>query len=284
MAAPTRSYRAGAPTYAFEHRAFVRREGAARVVAAAAAQAAVWLAVCAAALPYVSRAWGHALAAVAPRIGAGGVTMHVYDLGAAFGVAGSVGVPSLRVATVLPGPGLLLGTAVAVGVLAAATVLLPSSWRPAAYLARAVLLVQASAVVFFAVWPGALAYTLSGYLQGGMAAGLGMTVSLPVVFALTLYVQDLALWRTAALTALALAYSAVFVPLQYAAHAALLDVGTALFLPALYLFAGLPLHVFALVALYAWGMSWPGSLPALGTPIEPADPIAPAAPFEATHP
>ena len=254
------AYRGGGATYAWEHRAFARIERRGRVVAEAVGLGvggtALWLAV----LPAVSRLWGWALAAVAPATG-GAVVMRVHHV---WGV--EVGVPHLALPMGAPGPAVLFAAGFAVLVLWAATTLLPERWRPGVYLGRAALLVQASAVVHFALWPERLPYTLADYLHGMTATGLAIATATPLVFALTLHVQDLSLGRKAAATALALGYSVVLVPLQYAVQGWLLSGATALWMPVLYLFGGVPLHVLTLVALYAWAMSWPGRLPALGTP------------------
>ena len=255
-------YRGGATTYAHEHRAHARVEQPRRILAEAAvlgvASTALWIAL----LPAVSKLWGHVLAALAPGLGAPGVRMALTDV---WGVV-TVGIPFLDLEMGLPGPVALFASGFAVLVLWVGSAFLPSRWRPGVYLLRAVLLVHASAVVYFAFWPELFPYTLADYLHGMTATGMAIATATPVVLALALHVQDLSLARKAGFTAIALAYSVVLVPVQYAVQGWVLSHATALAMPALYLFAGVPLHVFALVALYAWAMSWPGRLPALGVP------------------
>ena len=261
-------YRGGATTYAQEHRAHARVESPRRVVAEAVGLGVVSTALWAAALPGVARLWGRALAALAPDLGAAGVRMALTDV---WGL--TVGVPYLDLDMGLPGPLALFASGLAVLVLWLASAFLPERWRPGVYLARAALLVHASAVAYFALWPERFPYTLPDYLHGMTAAGLAVATATPVVLALALHVQDLSLGRKAAFTALALGYSAVLVPLQVAVQGWVLAHATALAMPALYLFGGVPLHVLTLVALYAWAMSWPGRLPALGVPDEAAAPL-----------
>ena len=267
-AAPPRTpsrpaYRGGGATYAHEHRAFARIERRGRVVAEAVGLGlgiiALWLAV----LPGVSDAWGRALAALSGAVHPSAeVVMSVHR------VAGwEVGVPHLALPMSTPGPVVLFAVGFAVLVLWIASALLPERWRPGVYLGRGALLVQASTVVYFALWPERLPYTLTDYLHGMTATGLAIATATPLLLALTLHVQDLSLGQKAGATALLLGYSVVLVPLQYAVQGWMLAYGTALWMPVLYLFGGVPLHVFTLVALYAWAMSWPGHLPALGTPI-----------------
>lgn len=261
-------YRSGATTFAFEHRAFAVRPGAARIVAGAAAGTVFALGAWLVLLPHVSRLWGHALAALAaalpaaPQAAAPRVVMALQHVGPV-----TVGVPSLSLPTVLPSAALVAATAAVVVLLAWATHLAPESWRPGVYFARALLIIQTTAVVYFALWADHFPYTVAGYLEGMTATGIAVATAAVVVLGLTYYVQDIAVWRKALLTVLVLAYSAVLVPLQYAVHGLVLAQASVLFLPVLYLFFGVPLHVFALVALYAWGMSWPGRDVALGIPL-----------------
>lgn len=261
-------YRSGATTFAFEHRAFAVRPGAARILAGAAAGTVLALGAWLAVLPAVSRLWGHALAALVAALPPGAVpaaprvVMAIQRVGPV-----DVGVPSLVLPTVLPSPALVAATAAVVVLLAWATHLAPESWRPGAYFARALLIIQATAVAYFALWADHFPYTVAGYLEGMTATGLAVATAAVVVLGLTYYIQDVAVWRKALLTVLVLAYSVALVPLQYAVHGLVLAKASVLFLPVLYLFFGVPLHVFTLVALYAWGMSWPGRDVALGIPL-----------------
>ncbi|MBC15131.1 MAG: hypothetical protein CMM85_19445 [Rhodothermaceae bacterium] len=263
-------YRSGASTYALEHRAFARLDRRARTLAEAAVLTVAVTAAWVLALPAVARLWGHTLVVLAAGLDAPAETvLRVHDV---WGL--EVAVPYWSMAFALPSTLLLFGVGLGSLALFLATGFLAERWRPGVYLARAVLLVQLSAVVYFALWPEHFPYTLADYLHGMMATGLAITTSTPLVLGLTFYVQDLSRSQKVALTALAMGYSVVLVPLQYALHGIALASGTALWMPTVYLFLGVPLHVFALVSLYAWGMSWEGRLPALGVPA----PAAPAPP------
>lgn len=263
--APRAVYRSGATTFAEEHRAFARLDRRARTAAEAAALTAVSLGLWVAAVPAVVRGWGHAFVALGSGLGVPAETvLRVHDVAGA-----EVAVPHWDLAFAAPGPGLLaaVGLGTVVGLVLSRG--LPERWRPGVYLARAALLVQLSAVVYFALWGDHFPYTLGDYLHGMVATGLAITTATPLVLGLTLHIQDLSLAQKAAATALAVGYSVVLVPIQYALHGLVLHAGTAVWMPVVYLFLGVPLHVFALVALYAWAMSWPGRLPALGVPLGP---------------
>ena len=259
---PRPAYRAGARTFAFEHRAFARLDRRARTLGEAAALAVGVTALWVWALPSVSRLWARAFVALAGALDLPAETvLRVHQVG---GV--EVGVPYWDLPAALPETHHLLLAGVGVVVLFVATLFMTESWRPAAYLTRAALLVKVAAIGHFAVWPERFSYTLPDYLHSMVATGLAITVATPLVLGLTYYVQDLKLWQKAAFTAVALGYSVVLVPLQYALHGIVLSAGSLLWMPVVYLFLGVPLHVFALVSLYAWAMSWPGRLPALGVP------------------
>ena len=256
------TYQAGATTFLHEHRAFMRQPDRRGILLGASAMtvtlSALWVAV----LPVVGRLWGHALARLAESGDPARVVMTVYrPLGLM-----EVGVPSLALEAAAPSGMLWMATLIVTVLLFAGSFLLPDRMVPFAYAVRAVVLVQASALAFFLLWPEAFPYSLTSYLQGMSVTGLAIaTASIPVL-GLTYFVQDVSWLHKLGLTGVVLAHSVVLVPLQYLAHGLLLHDGSLLFMPVLYLFFGVPLHVFSLVALFAWGMSWTGRLPSLGTP------------------
>lgn len=260
------SYLGGATTYATQHRAYARLDGAGGLIGGAvlltAAVLAGWLAV----LPALSRAWGHALLWLTDALGVEApVVMTVHD---AWGLT-TLGAPHVVLQMALPGTLLLFAVGLVTAVLWIATHFVPETLTPGIYLTRLLCIVQGSAVLYFALWADHWPYTLPGYLETMTVTALCLTTVVIPVLGLTYYIQDVTWTQKVFLTALCLGYSAVLVPVQFLAHALVLSKVTALFLPVVYLFFGIPLHVLALVALYAWGMSWPGRLPALGTPVAP---------------
>ena len=258
----TRRYQAGATTFLHEHRAFMRQPDRARTLGGAAALTLALVTAWALLVPWLGRAWGYGLAWLVASGAPGDVVMTLYEP-----VAGApVGVPSLALEAALPSGTVWMATLVGTVLASAASALLPDRMLPFAYAVRALAAVQASALVYFLVWPEAFPYTLTSYLQGMSVTGLAIASASIPVLGLTYFVQDVP-WRHKIGLALAvLAHSAVLVPLQYAAQGLLLHEASLLFLPVLYLVFGIPLHIFSLVALFAWGMSWTGRLPTLGTP------------------
>ncbi|MEO0559846.1 MAG: hypothetical protein AAF170_16880 [Bacteroidota bacterium] len=256
------TYQAGATTFLHEHRAFMRQPDRRRIVGGAAVMtlglSAAWIAL----LPIVGRVWGYALAMLVESGGPARVVMTVYQ---PLGLM-EVGVPSLALEAAPPGGPLWVATLLVTVIVFAASFLLPDRMVPFSYALRALVVVQASALAFFLFWPGAFPYSLTSYLQGMSVTGLAIaTASIPVL-GLTYFIQDVSWFHKLGLAVVALGHSVVLVPLQYVAHGLLLHEGSLLFMPVLYLFFGVPLHVFSLVALFAWGMSWTGRLPSLGTP------------------
>lgn len=264
MTGPRRdvTYQAGASTFLFEHRAFMRQPDRRRILGGAAALTLVLSAAWIAVMPWVGRAWGHALATLVEGLGPARVVMTVYrPLGLM-----EVGVPSLTLEAAPPGGPLWMATLIVTVLAFAVSFLLPDRMLPFAYAVRALVLVQGSALTFFLLWPEAFPYSLTSYLQGMSVTGLAIATAAIPVLGLTYFVQDVSWLHKLGLTGVVMAHSVVLVPLQYLAHGLLLHEGSLLFMPVLYLFFGVPLHVFSLVALFAWGMSWAGRLPSLGTP------------------
>lgn len=253
-------YRGGATTFLHEHRAFARVPNPVRRLIEALLLTLVttgaWLAL----LPRVGRAWGYALVALTPEEGR--VVMTLYDTWGEL----IVGVPHLALEAGLPGPWLWGATALVTVLAFAASFFIPARMTPGIYALRAVLLVQASALVYFALWAERFPYTLADYLQTMMLTGLVIATVTPVVLGFIWHLQDVAWPKKLALAVLVQGYAVVLIPLQYALHGLILERATMLFMPLLYILLGLPIHVLALVALYAWGMSWQGELVALGVP------------------
>jgi hypothetical protein len=138
--------------------------------------------------------------------------------------------------------------------------LLPLRFTPLRYFLRLLVLVQASAIAFFALSPEPFPYRLEDHVFILLTAGLVVMGLVPLVLGLTLHVFDLAFWRKLLLTVLILAHLAVFVPLNVLVHVWLVLSGTAVVMPVLFLVFGLLLDVFIFVAFYGTALSWRGTL------------------------
>ncbi len=254
-------YRGGATTFLHEHRAFARLPNPARRLTEALVLTLVTTGAWIAALPFVGRVWGYMLAAVG---GSDRVVMTLYEVWGGL----TVGVPHVVLEAPLPGAWLWGTTALVTILLFALSFFIPDRMTPGIYALRALLLIQASALVSFALRAEPFPYGLTDYLQAMMTTGLVIATVTPVVLGFIWHLQDVAWPKKLALAALMQGYAVVLIPLQYAMHGLILEQATMLFMPLLYILLGIPIHVLTLVAIYAWGMSWDGELVALGVPAE----------------
>lgn len=164
-------------------------------------------------------------------------------------------IPCLRVEPVLPDLSIWSLTCGLTVLLFALTFSFSKKLMPIVYLARAILCVQATALLFFALWPLRFQHTPDSYLEGLIRAGIGLISIIPLLFALTYYIFDFGLWKKACLTALTMGHLALFLPFQILLHALVLQKST-LFMPLLYIVFGIPLDVMLIIAFYSWGMTW----------------------------
>lgn len=132
----------------------------------------------------------------------------------------------------------------------------PIRLLPLIYAIRAAVLIQITALVYFALVPASFPHGLGSYLFSGLAMGLILMFLVPWIFGFTYYVFNFPLHQKLALTALVLLYFALALPFQFALHTVLLWHLSLLFLPLFYLLFGSFLDVMMFIAFYAWGMSW----------------------------
>ena len=137
----------------------------------------------------------------------------------------------------------------------AATYLFHNRWVPVVYLMRGFLLVQATALAYFALFPVAFPHSPASYMAGLSTYGLALISIVPSLFGLTYYIFDFGLPKKALLTILTMAHLTIFLPFQILLQGMVLQ-HTVLFMPVLYIVFGVPIDVLAIVAFYAWGMSW----------------------------
>ena len=164
-------------------------------------------------------------------------------------------IPCFRMEPVLPSLQIWLLTAGLTALLFAATFLLSKSQTPIIYLLRGVLLLQGTALAYFAIWPLRFPHTPDSYMEALMTAGIGLISVVPFLFGLTYYIFDFGLLKKAFLTALTMTYLALFLPFQVLLQALILQ-KTVLFMPLLYIIFGMPVSVLLIIAFYSWGMTW----------------------------
>ena len=126
---------------------------------------------------------------------------------------------------------------------------------PWAYIARALLLIQASALVYFSFAAAHFPHDIPTYTAGMLSFGIILIGMIPLVLAFTYYLFDFALWQKLAVSLLIMGHLTLFFPLQYMLHVYILHFSI-LFMPLLYFAFGPFLDVLIFVCLYSWAMSW----------------------------
>ena len=164
-------------------------------------------------------------------------------------------IPYVRMEPLLPTLQAWSLAAAATLLMLVATFLLSDQWIPVIYLLRWILMVQATALFYFALLPARFAPTPDSYMKGLVSSGLALISAVPLLYGLTYYIFDFGLVRKALLTAIAMAHLTLFLPFQVLLQALVLQ-KTVLFMPVLYIVFGMPLDVLLIVAFYSWGMTW----------------------------
>lgn len=137
-----------------------------------------------------------------------------------------------------------------------ATFVLPRIALPAAYLVRAMLLIQCSASIHFFISPGWFPYNLEHYITDALGLGTILLFLIPLMLSGIFYIFDVPLWHKCAITLLMFFYFILFVPVQYMLHAWIIHLGGYIMLPLMYFMFGVLLDVLMFIALYSWAMSW----------------------------
>ncbi len=167
----------------------------------------------------------------------------------------AVPIPFLAVPAAPPSWITWIITAVVTVVAGFASLFLRGRFTPIAYMVRAVLIVQATALIFFLL-PRDFPYGIDDYTLAEMSAGFSLVALLPIVLGLVYFVFDFHVLQKIGLTVLVMAHLTLLIPLQFLLHAFLIHRFSLLFMPVLFIFFALPLEVMIGIAFYGWGMSW----------------------------
>ena len=179
------------------------------------------------------------------------VTMRAFDLGYF-----DLWIPSVNLEEGFPSPQLWWGTATVCMLAFFGSYLIhPNRYLPAIYLLRAVILLQATALAYFAFIPVSFPHVLSDYVASNLFVGLMLLGLIPWILGVTYYLFDFSLVKKILLTFVIIGFFVIALPLQYLLHVNLIAHGSLLFMPVLYLVFGLFIDVMAFVALYSYAMS-----------------------------
>jgi hypothetical protein len=164
-------------------------------------------------------------------------------------------IPYPRMKDVAPDTSMWWTTTVVVVLLFGVTFLLPKKQIPLVYLTRAILCVQASALIYFGWATASFPHSANSYMEGLVSYGITVISFVPILFGLIYYIFDFGLMRKTLLTLLTMAHLCVFIPLQVLLQAIVLH-KSILFMPVLFMVFGMPLDILIVIAFYSWGMSW----------------------------
>jgi hypothetical protein len=164
-------------------------------------------------------------------------------------------IPFFHMELVLPTPSTWILTCALTLLLFALSTLIPRKLMPVIYLSRAILLIQASGLIYFALWPLQFRHSPDSYMEALANSGIALISIVPLIFALTYYIFDFGLWKKAFLTALTMTHLTRFLPFQFLLQALVLQ-KSVLFMPVLYIVFGMAVDVMLIIAFYSWGMTW----------------------------
>ena len=167
----------------------------------------------------------------------------------------SFDIPYLRMEAVQPSPLAWSLTCAATLALFAGSCFLSGKFVPIMYLLRGILLVPATALLYFVFMPARFPHTPDSYMEGLVTAGIALISTVPLLFGLMYYIFDFGLPKKAFLTALTMIHLALFLPFQVLLQALFLQ-KTVMFMPMLYIIFGMPINILIIVAFYSWGMTW----------------------------
>ena len=165
-------------------------------------------------------------------------------------------IPVLSVVSGPPSWQIWIATAIVTVLAGIGTFALPQRFLPLAFVIRAVVFVQSTALAFFYFIPERFPYAIADYTLGGLWVGFILVASVPLLFGLTFYIFDFGIPAKVGLTLLVMLHLAVLLPFQYVLHAYLLHHFSLLLMPVLFTFFGLVIEVLLCIALYGWGVSW----------------------------
>ena len=203
-------------------------------------------------LPWLCRSWGYVLMVGMKMLALHtelGLTEHYISPYIRFVI------PFPKMEGIAPDAWTWWSTATVICLLYAASHLLPKKLTPVTYLLRAVLLIQATAQMYFLLIPARFPHTPDSYMEGLVTYRIALISAVPVLFGLTYYIFNFGLLKKIALTALTMSYLSLFLPVEILLQALVLN-KSVLFMPILYIVFGLPVDIFIILAFYSWGMSW----------------------------
>ena len=132
---------------------------------------------------------------------------------------------------------------------------IPEEHLPFVYLLRFLVIIQGTALAYFAFAAARFPHDLPSYTVGMLYFGTIFMTLLPLILGFSYFLFDFRLPQKIGLTVGIMAYLVIFLPFQYMLHVWIIH-NSILFMPILYFVFGPFLDVLIFVSLYSWGMSW----------------------------
>jgi len=126
---------------------------------------------------------------------------------------------------------------------------------PLIYLLRFLVIVQGTALGYFAFAAARFPHDLPSYTVGMLYFGTIFISLMPLILGFSYFLFDFRLRQKIGLTVGVMVYLTLFLPFQYMLHVWIIH-KSVLFMPAMYFLFGPFLDVLIFVSLYSWGMSW----------------------------
>lgn len=247
-----KTYPGQATTYLHRHRGIRRTEARGNLVFMLLTGLLVsiaWVLL----LPLTGAVWVWILDVVREPLGLAGSTTAIHYV---VGDRLAVILPKLDLPSFEPSSSHLIANGTFCLMMVVVSFLLPVKMAPTNYFLRAAAFIQGTAVAFFAIQPWDYPYTAGDYLTGLTGAGMTLIAIVPLILAATHWILDFAWWQKIGVTVVCMGYLFLMIPIKYAMHGVILYWGGLLYMPILFILFGLPVEVFAFIALFSWGMSW----------------------------
>jgi hypothetical protein len=143
-----------------------------------------------------------------------------------------------------------------VALLLFAPMVFPAKMLPVAYAMRFVGILQLVVQFYFYFWAASFPHHADSSIAAMMQASMALMLVVPWLFGFTYNIFGFSLLRKIALSVMAICYLVVLTPVQFTLAAVLMLKFSLLWHPLIYLLGTTLLQLIALLALYAWAMSW----------------------------
>ncbi len=171
--------------------------------------------------------------------------------GASAGTALVFGPPD----TPLPSRVTLLITALATSIGLGLSLTMKGAMLPLKYPLRIACVVQAAALVYFWLNPTTFPYSIARHSEELLVIGYVVMLATPIMLAVGYYILNERIAIKLLYTALILFFMLIMVPHQVLMQALILQHGSVLFMPVLYICFGAVFDALVFVALYSWAAS-----------------------------